>query len=97
MSDGDVVLVMVEGRRWDGSAERLQELRNKINSYIEFVVGGRFRELYPTLSDKPVRLELRCVEAPDDSVSGLLNTAGKALARYQMSLSVRLIGFRPSG
>jgi hypothetical protein len=39
-SDGDVVLVMVEGRRWDGSAERIQELRNKINSYIEFVVGG---------------------------------------------------------
>jgi uncharacterized protein DUF6572 len=41
--DGDVVLVMVEGRRWDGSTERLQELRDNINAYIEFVVDGQSR------------------------------------------------------
>jgi uncharacterized protein DUF6572 len=41
--DGDVVLVMVEGRTWDGSTERLQELRDNINAYIEFVVDGQSR------------------------------------------------------
>lgn len=30
---GEVVLVMVEGREWDGSSERLFELQEKINNY----------------------------------------------------------------
>jgi hypothetical protein len=56
---------MVESRAWDGSDERLYELQEKINRYVDFVRGGDLTKQYPHLAGKPVRLELRYETSPD--------------------------------
>ena len=94
---GEVVLVMVEGREWDGSSERLFELQEKINNYAAFATDGQLVRKYPDFAGKPVRLELRCVGDPDPETARFLETAKQQLRSAGLSLSVKRIGAHPSG
>ena len=93
---GEVILVMVEGRDWDGSDERLYELQEKINSYSAFVRDGEIREKYPELTGRPVRLELRCVGVPDPRTAHFLELVRSRLQEERLGFSVKQIGARPS-
>src|SRR3954470_8670867 len=46
--DGSVALVMREDRPWDGSEERLSDLRKKINTYGAYVRQGQLRQIFQT-------------------------------------------------
>jgi hypothetical protein len=92
---GEVVLVMVEGREWDGSGERLFELQEKINNYAAFATDGQLVRQYPDLAGKPVRLELRCVGAPDPETGRFLEAAKLQLRSAGLSLSVKRIWSTP--
>lgn len=94
---GEVVLVMVEGREWDGSSERLFELQEKINNYAAFATDGQLVQKYPDFVGKPVRLELRCVGDPDPATGRFLEMAKQRLRSSGLSLSVKRIGAHPSG
>lgn len=94
---GEVVLVMVEGREWDGSNERLFQLQEKINSYASFACDGQLIEKYPELAGKPVRLELRCVSEPDPNTASFLAMVRGKLLEEGLSFSVKQIGLNPSG
>ena len=94
---GEVILVMVEGREWDGSNERLFQLQEKINSYASFASDGQLIEKYPELAGKPVRLELRCVGAPDPNTASFLDIVRGRLREEGLSFSVKQIGLNPSG
>jgi hypothetical protein len=88
---GEVVLVMVEGRDWDGSDERLFELQEKINSYASFATDGQLVEKYPELSGKPVRLELRCVSPPDPKTAGFVEMVRGKLREQGLDFRVQQI------
>jgi hypothetical protein len=94
---GAVVLVMVEGREWDGSDERLFELQEKINSYVSFASDGQLTEKYPELTGRPVRLELRCVGSPDSKTASFLDMAREKLEEEGLAFTIRQIGQSPSG
>lgn len=94
---GEVVLVMVEGREWDGSDERLFELQERINNYAAFATDGQLIEKYPEFAGKSVRVELRCAGDPDPATSRFLELAKRRLRSAGLSLSVKRIGARPSG
>ena len=94
---GAVVLVLVEGREWDGSDERLFQLQEKINSYASFASEGPLTEKYPELAGKPVRLELRCVGRPDPKTASFLNMARERLEEEGLAFTVKQIGQVPSG
>jgi|SRR3990172_589452 len=87
---GDVVLVMVEGREWNSSDDRLLELQEKINRYVAFVLDGQMLEQYPELAGKPVRLELRCVAAPDSKTADFLALVHEKLTSEGLGLDVKL-------
>ena len=94
---GEVLLVMVEGRDWDGSDERLYQLQEKINSYAAYVRDGEIREKYPQVSGRPVRLELRCASLPDPKTAAFLEVVRTRLQDERLAFSVKQIGARPSG
>jgi hypothetical protein len=94
---GEVVLVMVEGREWDGSNERLFQLQEKINSYVSFACDGQLTEKYPELAGKPVRLELRCVGPPDPKTANFLDMVREKLEEEGLAFRVKQIGQNPSG
>lgn len=94
---GEVVLVMVEGREWDGSDERLFELQEKINSYASFAVDGQLVEQHPELAGKPVRLELRCVGPPDPKTASFLDMVRGKLDEEGLEFGIQQIRRDPSG
>ena len=61
---GEVVLALLEPRRWTGGAEQLAEHEEKLNAYFGYVLDGHLAQQYPQYRDKPVRIELRCAEEP---------------------------------
>lgn len=94
---GSVVLVMVEGRDWDGSNERLFQLQEKINSYASFASDGQLTESYPELAGKPVRFELRCIGQPDPKTAGFLDMVREKLEAAGFAFRVKRIGQNLSG
>ena len=58
----EVVLVMLEERRWDSEPEQLRQLEAKFNAYLEYVLGGHLAQQYPDYAARPVRFQLECVE-----------------------------------
>jgi hypothetical protein len=66
---GEMVLIMLETRPWDGSVERLYELQNKLNTYVSFVTSGELAERVPQARRQSVRIQLDTLERPDASIS----------------------------
>jgi hypothetical protein len=93
---GAVVLIMVEGREWDGSDAQLIELQKKIDSYVTFVKDGHLVAEHPELAGKPVRIELRSVNALDRRTAGILAMIRVELASKQLDLSVKQLRKGPT-
>lgn len=69
---GEVVLLMVEERAWGTVPEQFEQLEDKFNSYLSYVLGGHLVEEYPQYAGKRVRFELECVDTPGSRELGLL-------------------------
>jgi len=63
-ASGEVVLVMLEERPWEGDLEPLRQLEAKFNAYLEYALGGHLARQYPEYAARPVRFQLECAENP---------------------------------
>ncbi len=61
---GRVVLVMLESRPWGSEPEQLDQLEEKLNSYLGYVLGGHLVRQYPAYEGAPVRFQVECVAPP---------------------------------
>ncbi len=90
--DGSAVLVMREDRPWDGSEERVVELRKKINTYAAFARQGQLAADFPDLAGKPVSFQLWCIQhRPDSKLMEFLDRANAQLAQHSLRITVRVI------
>ncbi|SRR5258707_10157769 len=89
---GEVVLIMLEPRPWDGSELRLFQLQEKINAYLSFALDGEMADAYPALAGKPLRLQVDCVTMPDSTVVEFLSTVREQIAFQCINLEVRVMG-----
>jgi Family of unknown function (DUF6572) len=69
---GEVLLVMNEPRPWDGGHEQLHEMQEKFNAYASFILDGEMTEAHPELVGRTARIELRCLQMPNEEALGLL-------------------------
>lgn len=89
---GEVTLIMLEPRPWDGSELRLFQLQEKINAYLSFALDGEMAETYPQFEGKKLRLQLDCVGMPGDDVVGFLGMVREQIAFQAINLEVRVMG-----
>ncbi|MEO6740900.1 MAG: DUF6572 domain-containing protein [Chthoniobacteraceae bacterium] len=89
---GDIVLIMVEQRPWDGSEERIFQLQEKVNAYLSFALDGELFDTFPQLTGKPVRLQLDCAVLPDPSVEQFVTAVREHIALQDMKFAVRVVG-----
>ncbi len=89
---GEVTLVMVERRPWDGSPRRLFELQEKLNAYLSFALDGEMAEAYPELAGRPLQLRLDCLSAPDPKTTAMLGMVSEQIAFQNIALEVRVYG-----
>jgi hypothetical protein len=89
---GQVALIMLEPRPWDGSELRLFQLQEKINAYLSFALDGEMAEAYPALATKPLRLQLDCATPPDSMTVAFLSHVREQIAFQGIDLEVRVMG-----
>ncbi len=89
---GEVTLIMLEPRPWDGSELRLFQLQEKINAYLSFALDGEMADAYPQWAGRKLRLQLDCVGMPDNEVVGFLGMVREQIAFQGINLEVRVMG-----
>lgn len=76
-STGEVVLKIFEPRPWGAVEDQLQQLEDKYNVYLGYVLDGFLTQQYPQYRDRPVRIHLECVEEPGDGEMPFLVAASR--------------------
>ncbi len=89
---GEIVLIMVEPRPWDGSEQRLFQLQEKVNAYLSFALDGELADTFPHLVGKPVRLQLDCALPPDSMTGHFITAVREHIALLDMKFAVRIVG-----
>jgi hypothetical protein len=84
----EVLLVMKENRPWDGSDLRLHELQEKFNAYVSFLLDGEMVNAHPELAGKQTRIELHCIDMPDERAVELLGLIHDQLALQEIKMEV---------
>jgi len=85
---GEVVLVMNEPDKWDGSDARLLALQERFNAYVSFLLDGEMVSEHPELAGKPARIEVRCAHVPDPRAIELLGMIHDQLAFQEIKMEV---------
>ena len=85
---GEIVLVMNEPNKWDGSDEQLLALQERFNAYVSFLLDGEMAEAHPKLAVKAARIELRCARMPDTRTLELLGLIHDQLEFQEIKLEV---------
>ena len=60
----EVVLLMLEERPWGMVDNQLEQLDNKYNAYVNYVLDGHLAKQYSQYADKAVRIQLDCASPP---------------------------------
>ena len=84
---GEVVLLMIEERSWDGGDDQLRQVEAKFNAYLEYVLGGHMVKQYPSYEGRPVRFQLDCAENPPASNRNFFT----AMSNFASSEGIRMV------
>ncbi|MFN8389231.1 MAG: DUF6572 domain-containing protein [Bdellovibrionota bacterium] len=68
-----VVLQMIEDRPWSFSKEQLQQLGEKFDNYLEYVLAGWFLKHYPQYEGKKICFELLTQTSPHEPAKQMLS------------------------
>ena len=91
----EVVLVMVEERAWGTAPEQFEQLEEKFNSYLSYVLGGHLVEEYPQYAGKRVCFELECAGTPASRELGLLTAMRNFAESEKLGFRVRVVAKHP--
>ena len=61
---GEVELVIIEQRPWDGGRTQLEQFDEKLNRYLTYILNGFVGRHYPQYEGLPTRLVIDCAEPP---------------------------------
>jgi hypothetical protein len=86
-ANDEVVLVMLEQRRWGSDPEQLRQLEAKFNAYLSYVMSGYLVQQYPQYADRGVRFQLDCVENPRSEDHAFFT----AMSNYAAGEGIRMV------
>ena len=82
---------MTETRVWDGSADRVLQLQEKINNYLSFALDGQLERQHPGSVGKPIRLQLDCVGPPDPETEHFVELVREKLRTQAIRFVVNVL------
>jgi len=74
-----VVLTMIERRTWGADARQFQQIEEKINRYLGYVLDGFLAEQHPAYEGKRVQIRLQCAEEPHGEAVRFVAAATQAV------------------
>jgi hypothetical protein len=90
-TSGKVVLTMIERRAWGASDRQFQQIEEKINRYMGYVLEGFLAQQHPNFEGKQVQLRLECAEAPHGEAVLFVQAAGRACSDHGLELVVAVV------
>lgn len=90
-ADGRCSLKMIEDRPWADLDGQLRELQAKINTYVEYVVGGQLARDFPSVAGSPVEIVLQCASPPPTELDDAATRAAQALEPYAIDFRWELL------
>ncbi len=87
----EVVLVMLEERPWGTVSNQLEQLDDKYNSYVSYVLDGHLAKQYPQYADKTVRIQLDCMSPPGSQEQIRINAMRNFAASERLKFRVNVI------
>jgi hypothetical protein len=87
---GYVVLVMIERRGWGTDPRQFQQIEEKINRYLGYVLDGHLVEHYPRHEGKGVQIRLDCVQGPRDDAIKFVHAADHAVRAQGLDFVVKV-------
>ena len=87
-ASGKVVLTMIERRPWGASPQQFQQIEEKINRYMGYVLDGFLADHYPQYEGKAVQLRLECAEEPHGDAVLFVQAARQAASDHGLELVV---------
>jgi len=86
------LLVMVEYRDWS-KGNILEDLQEKLDCYLSYVLDGQLKEDYPHLAGKPVHIQLGTKHPPGErELDFLKKVAIRHLQPAGLTLSWKILG-----
>jgi hypothetical protein len=85
-----VVLVMIEHRAWGAGPDQFQQIEEKINRYLGYVLDGHLAKHYPQHDGKRVSIRLDCVEEPRGDATRFLRAADDAIRAEGLEFIVKV-------
>ena len=86
-----VVLLMLEERPWGTVSGQLEQLDEKYNSYVSYVLDGHLAAQYPQYADKAVRIQLDCASPPGAQEQVRINAMRNFAVSERLGFAVNLI------
>ena len=74
-----VVLTMIERRAWGAADRQFQQIEEKINRYLGYVLDGFLAEQHPEYEGKRVEIRLQCAEQPHGEAVRFVAAATQAV------------------
>jgi len=74
-----VVLTMIERRAWNAEPRQFQQIEEKINRYLGYVLDGFLAEQHPAYEGKRVQIRLQCAEEPHGEAVRFVAAATQAV------------------
>jgi hypothetical protein len=85
---GTVVLTMIERRPWGAGPQQFQQIEEKINRYMGYVLDGFLADQYPQYEGKGVQIRLECAEAPHGDAVLFVDAATRAASDHGLEFVV---------
>ena len=87
--DEECVLIISQTASWTGTKRELELLRDKINGYISFALGGQLREKYPQHAAHPVVIQLDHGEALPPGIAGFTKMVSERIQEHGLRFRTR--------
>ena len=85
---GRVVVAMIERRAWGSDPRQFQQIEDKINRYLGYVLDGHLVQQYPQYEGKRVLIRLTCAEEPRGEAMRFVLAAGHAIREHGLDFIV---------
>ena len=89
-ASGRLILVIRHDEAWDGTAEQLYLLQEKLNAYLSFALDGEMAEANPEFAHRPLGLVIDSALSPDPRTLHLLGHVRRQIAFQDITLEVRV-------
>jgi hypothetical protein len=91
-STGEFAVIMSESRRWGTVAGQADQLMAKINAYAAYVLDEGLLVAFPEAAGCPVRIQIDCVDEPDQAAAEVIEAARHLLAQHGVGVVVNRLG-----